>query len=127
MQEGTLSSIQVPDAAELVKNTQQVRKNHTPVPPEKGGVVPMRPGDPTPIKHVIYVVKENRTYDQVMGSLGKGNGDPSTNLFGDDSAPNMRQLARQFVTFDNFDAEKAAEKAADHNAALAGRKPADND
>jgi YVTN family beta-propeller protein len=55
-----------------------------------------------PIKHVIYVVKENRTYDQVFGSLGKGNGDPSLNLFGDDSATNSRALERKFVTLDNF-------------------------
>jgi len=63
------------------------------------------------IKHVIYVVKENRTYDQVFGNLGKGNGDPSLNLFGDDSAPNHRALARRFALFDNFyaDAEVSAD------------------
>jgi len=74
-------------------------------------VVPRRPGDPSPIKHVIYVVKENRTYDQVLGSLGKGNGDPALNLFDDASAPNIRGLAKQFVTLDNFNA--AAEISAD--------------
>ncbi len=42
---------------------------------------PGAPGDPSPIQHVIYIVKENRTYDQVLGDLGKGNGDPSLNLF----------------------------------------------
>ncbi len=74
-------------------------------------VIPLRPGDPSPIKHVIYVIKENRTYDQVLGSLGKGNGDPSINLFGDESAPNQRALAKQFVTLDNFyaDAEVSAD------------------
>jgi hypothetical protein len=51
---------------------------------------------------VIYIVKENRTYDQVFGSLGKGNGDPSLNLFGEESAPNQRRPARDFVTLDNF-------------------------
>ena len=63
------------------------------------------------IKHVIYVIKENRTYDQVFGSLGKGNGDPALNLFGEDSAPNHRALARRFVTLDNFyaDAEISAD------------------
>jgi hypothetical protein len=65
-------------------------------------VIPRRPGDHTPIKHVIYVLKENRTYDQVYGSLGKGNGDPELNLFGEESAPNHRELARRFVTLDNF-------------------------
>ena len=74
-------------------------------------VVPLHPGQDTPIKHVIYVVKENRTFDQVLGSLGKGDGDKSLNLFGDESAPNSRALARDFVTLDNFyaDAEVSAQ------------------
>lgn len=74
-------------------------------------VVPLHPGGPTPIKHVIYVVRENRTYDQVLGNLGRGNGDPTLNLFGDESAPNTRELSRRFVTFDNFyaDAEVSAQ------------------
>ena len=57
------------------------------------------------IRHVIYVIKENRTYDQVLGSIGKGDGDPSLNLFNDDSAPNHRELARRFTLFDNFYAD----------------------
>jgi YVTN family beta-propeller protein len=57
------------------------------------------------IRHVIYVVKENRTYDQVLGSLGKGDGDPGLTLFDDDSAPNHRELARRFTLFDNFFAD----------------------
>jgi len=75
-----------------------------------------RRGQPKPaalsaIKHVIYVVKENRTYDQVLGDLGKGNGDPSLTLFKDDTAPNQRELARRFATIDNFyaDAEVSAD------------------
>jgi YVTN family beta-propeller protein len=68
-------------------------------------VMPLAPGDPSPIQHVIYVVKENRTFDQVFGSLGQGNGDPSLNLFGEESAPNQRALARRFVTLDNFYAD----------------------
>ncbi|MFI1166079.1 beta-propeller fold lactonase family protein [Streptomyces sp. NPDC020801] len=76
-----------------------------------GAVIPRRIGERSPIEHVIYVVKENRTYDQEFGSLGKGNGDASLNLFGDDSAPNARALQRQFVTLDNFyaDAEVSAQ------------------
>src|SRR5262249_36117118 len=50
----------------------------------------------TPIQHILYVVKENRTFDQVFGSLGQGNGDPSLNLFGQESAPNQRALQRSF-------------------------------
>ncbi len=65
-------------------------------------VIPARPGDPTPIRHVIYIVKENRTYDQVFGDLKEGNGDPSLLLFEEKSTPNHRKLAREFVLLDNF-------------------------
>jgi YVTN family beta-propeller protein len=65
------------------------------------------------IHHVIYVIKENRTYDQVLGNLGKGDGDPSLTLFNDDSAPNHRELARRFTLFDNFYAD--ADVSADGN------------
>ncbi|HEX7287433.1 MAG TPA: bifunctional YncE family protein/alkaline phosphatase family protein [Candidatus Angelobacter sp.] len=54
------------------------------------------------IKHVIYIVKENRTYDQVLGDLEKGNGDPKLTLFPEPIAPNHHELARSFVTLDNF-------------------------
>ena len=57
------------------------------------------------IRHVIYVVKENRTYDQVLGDIGKGDGDPGLVLFDEDSAPNHRELARRFTLFDNFYAD----------------------
>jgi YVTN family beta-propeller protein len=108
---GTLSTIPVPDKQALQRYTRQVRDNDRFDNPNQNvgphDVVPTRPGDPSPIKHVIYIVKENRTYDQVYGSLGKGNGDPSLNLFGDDVAPNQRTLARNFVTLDNFYADGA--------------------
>ena len=61
-----------------------------------------RPGRPSPIEHVIYIIKENRTYDQVFGKLGKGNGDPALTLFDESAAPNHYKLAREFVLFDNF-------------------------
>ncbi len=67
-----------------------------------GSPIPSRPGDPSPIKHVVYIVKENRTYDQVFGDLKPGNGDPSLVLFGEDAGPNHRKLAREFVLLDNF-------------------------
>ncbi len=54
------------------------------------------------IKHVVYVIKENRTYDQVLGDLEKGNGDPSLCILPEPVTPNHHRLARQFVTFDNF-------------------------
>jgi YVTN family beta-propeller protein len=65
-------------------------------------VVVSKPGKPSPIRNVIYVIKENRTYDQVFGSIGKGNGDPSLTLFDESAAPNHYKLAREFVLFDNF-------------------------
>ncbi|HEX5494998.1 MAG TPA: beta-propeller fold lactonase family protein, partial [Mycobacteriales bacterium] len=109
MLKGTLSTIPVPDRRTLDRYTTQVGLNDGL--PEAAAVradraaeaiVPRHVGDPSPIKHVIYVVKENRTYDQELGSLGKGNGDPRLNLFGDDAAPNTRALARRFVDLDNF-------------------------
>ncbi|MDQ2775298.1 MAG: phosphoesterase [Acidobacteriota bacterium] len=54
------------------------------------------------IKHVIYIIKENRTYDQILGDLGRGNGDPSLTEFGESITPNFHQIARQFVDLDNF-------------------------
>jgi len=68
----------------------------------QGNPVPARPGDPSPIQHVIYIVKENRTYDQVLGGLGKGNGEASLTLFDEKASPNHHKLAREFVLFDNF-------------------------
>jgi len=109
MIEGTLSVLEVPSRDELARYTTTVRRNNDPA-KARQSVVPVRAGAASPIKHVIYVVKENRTYDQLLGSLGKGNGDPSTNLFGEESAPNTRELARRFTTIDNFyaDAEVSA-------------------
>ena len=55
-----------------------------------------------PIRHVIYVLKENRTYDQILGDLGVGNGDPSLTMYGEAITPNLHKLARQFGVLDNF-------------------------
>jgi DNA-binding beta-propeller fold protein YncE len=60
------------------------------------------PGGKNPIKHVIYVIKENRTYDQVLGDLKVGDGDPSLTLYGADITPNEHKLALQFGVLDNF-------------------------
>ncbi|MGB9609779.1 MAG: bifunctional YncE family protein/alkaline phosphatase family protein, partial [Bryobacteraceae bacterium] len=64
--------------------------------------IPNHPGDPCPIEYVVYIVKENRTYDQVLGDMKEGNGDPSLCLFGEDVTPNHHKLAREFVLLDNF-------------------------
>jgi YVTN family beta-propeller protein len=103
---GSVEKIPVPDARSLASYTRQVRLNNRvferaqPRPPWLGA-----------IKHVIYVIKENRSYDQVFGDLGKGNGDPAIDLFKDDSAPNHRALARRFSLLDDnyVDAEVSAD------------------
>ncbi|MEV0185636.1 alkaline phosphatase family protein [Streptomyces sp. NPDC050625] len=63
--------------------------------------VPLRLGDPSTIKHVFLLVKENRTYDQVFGDLPQGNGDPSLAQFGENVTPNQHALAKQFGLYDN--------------------------
>jgi YVTN family beta-propeller protein len=78
----------------LVLRNNRVRARRARKPPALGA-----------IRHVIYVVKENRTYDQVLGDIDKGDGDPGLVLFNDDSAPNHRELARRFTLFDNFYAD----------------------
>ena len=111
MIKGTLSTITAPQRErQLDRLTRQVSDNNDfgrgdDVRGRSGrgpAVVPRHVGDGSPIKHVIYVLKENRTFDQEFGSLGKGNGDPKLNLFGDESAPNLRNLQRRFSTLDNF-------------------------
>ncbi|MBM3735502.1 MAG: hypothetical protein FJW39_06910 [Acidobacteria bacterium] len=67
-----------------------------------GNPVPASPGGKSPVEHVIYIVKENRTFDQVLGDLGRGNVDPSLCLFPERVSPNHHKLAREFVLFDNF-------------------------
>jgi YVTN family beta-propeller protein len=102
---GSLSRIPVPSATTLATYTTQVKNNNafgkTPPAPPSGSVV----GNPSPIKHVIYVLKENRGYDQILGDLGRGNSDPSLTQWGEVISPNHHALARQFVTFDNYYAD----------------------
>jgi YVTN family beta-propeller protein len=117
MIDGTISQIAL-SSASLAVYTQQVVQNddfangssvRVAGQPDFS-VVPL-PGGTSPIKHVIYVIKENRTYDQQFGSLKDangnqlGNGDPTLNLFDDASAPNQRALAKQFEVLDNFFAD----------------------
>jgi YVTN family beta-propeller protein len=75
-----------------------------------GNPIPRKPGDATPIKYVLYIIKENRTYDQVLGDLKGTNGDPALTLFGEAVTPNHHTLAREFVALDNLycDAEVSA-------------------
>jgi hypothetical protein len=78
---------------------------------ERGSPIPARPGDPSPIRYAIYVIKENRTYDQVLGGIETGDGDPRLVLFGPDVTPNHHAIARRWVLLDNTyaDAEVSAD------------------
>ncbi|MBC7777042.1 MAG: beta-propeller fold lactonase family protein, partial [Phycisphaerae bacterium] len=64
--------------------------------------VPTNPGEPSSIKHVVYVIKENKKYDQVLGDFGKGNSDPRLVEFPNETTPNTHALAKQFVLLDNY-------------------------
>jgi YVTN family beta-propeller protein len=64
--------------------------------------IPAAVGRPSPIKHCVYIIKENRTYDQVLGDVREGNGDASLCLFPERVTPNEHAIARQFVLLDNF-------------------------
>ena len=117
---GTLSIISLPAAAtletQLKEWTAQAYRclpagsepSRNPV--SAGNPIPLKLGGASPIKYVFYIIKENRTYDQVLGDLKPGNGDPSIALFGESVTPNHHALAREFVTLDNFyvDAEVSA-------------------
>jgi 6-phosphogluconolactonase (cycloisomerase 2 family) len=70
--------------------------------PPDDNPIPRKLGEKSAIKHCIYIIKENRTYDQVFGDMKEGNGDPSLCLFGEKVTPNHHRLARQFVLLDNF-------------------------
>ena len=118
---GTLSILSAPGEAQLAAYTRQVYRN-APYTKERekmaegepGNPIPQRVGDPSPIKYVFYIIKENRTYDQVLGDLKEGNGDSSLCLFPEKITPNQHALAREFVLLDNF--YVAAEVSADgHN------------
>ena len=115
---GTVSVIPVPDDAALERYTARVYENvpytekkRLAVPFTGESAIPKRVGDKSPIEHVIYIIKENRTYDQVFGDIPEGNGDPNLTLFGVEITPNIHALAREFVLLDNLycDAEVSAD------------------
>lgn len=109
--QGSVSLVPLPSNRDLPRLSQTVYDNlrqeriaeslQPPRPGQPPRPIPERIGEPSPIKHVVYVIKENRTYDQVLGALGKGNGDPRLCIFGERITPNQHKLAREFVLLDN--------------------------
>jgi YVTN family beta-propeller protein len=110
MLQGALSIVPMPDSPALQAYTRRVLeltpyKELTRLAPAGAPVdspIPRRVGESSPIKHVFYVIRENRTYDQIFGDIARGNGDPSLTLFGEEITPNAHALARDFTQFDNF-------------------------
>lgn len=108
---GSLSLVPIPAARDLPALSETVSRNlrravitqaQLPARPQiQPRVIPERIGEPSRIKHVVYVIKENRTYDQVLGDLPAGNGDPALCIFGERITPNQHRLARDFVLLDN--------------------------
>jgi len=108
---GSISLVPVPKVSELPHLSVVVWNNYhreriagaflPPRPAERPRPVPERIGEPSMFKHVVYIIKENRTYDQVLGDLKEGNGDPSLCIFGERITPNQHQLVREFILLDN--------------------------
>jgi YVTN family beta-propeller protein len=108
---GTVSLVPLPGRRTLAKLSETVSRNlrreaiqASRLPPRAGvkpRPVPERIGEPSVFKHVIYVIKENRTYDQVFGDEARGNGRPDLCLFGEKITPNLHKIAREFVLLDN--------------------------
>jgi YVTN family beta-propeller protein len=115
---GTLSFIDIPNELKLKAYTKQVYAN-TPfnskttatAKGEVGNPIPRRIGEKSPIKYVFYIIKENRTYDQVLGDMTAGNGDTSLCIFGQKTTPNLHAIASEYALMDNFyvDAEVSAD------------------
>jgi DNA-binding beta-propeller fold protein YncE len=106
---GTLGIIDLPGPAQMARYSRQAYEC-SPLRPDEGvtaarprdNPIPGKVGEPSPIKHCIYIIKENRTYDQVFGDMKEGNGDPHLCLFPERVTPNHHRIAREFVLLDNF-------------------------
>ncbi|HNQ90462.1 MAG TPA: bifunctional YncE family protein/alkaline phosphatase family protein [Verrucomicrobiota bacterium] len=108
---GSVSLVPLPDRRALREQTRVVLANaraplieQARLPARSGQPprpVPERVGEPGVFKHVVYIIKENRTYDQVLGDVPEGNGDPSLCVFGEEVTPNQHKMVREFVLLDN--------------------------
>ncbi|HEX5229076.1 MAG TPA: YncE family protein, partial [Bryobacteraceae bacterium] len=111
---GTISIVPVPNSTALKTMTSQVFQNNhwdltQNIQSAAGGsaqtppvALPAKIGDPSLIKHVFLIIRENRTYDQILGDVAAGNGDPSLAVFGGKDTPNVHALVKRFPLFDNF-------------------------
>lgn len=106
---GSMSIIDEPNEQQLsvysqlvYQNSPYTKEKETQSKGEVGNPIPMKLGDASPVKYVFYIIKENRTYDQVLGDMKEGNGDPTLVLFGEKYTPNQHKLAKEFVLLDNF-------------------------
>ncbi|HEY3617279.1 MAG TPA: bifunctional YncE family protein/alkaline phosphatase family protein, partial [Candidatus Sulfotelmatobacter sp.] len=111
---GTVSIVPVPDREALETMTKQVvHNNHWDLeqnirsasggnPHTKPVAIPKKIGDPSLIKHVFLIIRENRTYDQILGDVAAGNGDATLAVFGGNVTPNAHELLKRFPLFDNF-------------------------
>jgi YVTN family beta-propeller protein len=108
---GSVSFVPLPKPRDLAGLSAQVYENYRrdritdaflkPRPGQPPRPVPERIGEPSTIEHVVYIIKENRTYDQVFGDLPEGKGEPSLCVFGDKITPNQHKFVRDFVLLDN--------------------------
>ena len=112
---GSVNVIPIPTDAELMAYTTSVARNdrltlkgreaEAALSARQGvpaRAVPQRPGEPSLIDHVVFIVRENRTYDQVLGDIGRGASDSSLTIYGKDVTPNAHALSNQFVLLDHF-------------------------
>ncbi|HLA84633.1 MAG TPA: alkaline phosphatase family protein, partial [Thermoguttaceae bacterium] len=109
---GTVSLIPLPSDESLAEHTKTVLANNRlsaarlaqmkPRADVAPRPVPERIGEPSVFKHVLYIIKENRTYDQLLGDMPEGEGEPGLCIFGEKITPNHHKLAREFVLLDNF-------------------------
>src|SRR6266566_5027033 len=99
---GSVSIVPAPDGTTLARYTREVYALSPYSNARLRGVAPDRLTARPPVRHVVYIIRENRTYDQVLGDLPQGNGDPRLAIFNDSITPNAHAIARRFVLFDNF-------------------------
>ena len=106
---GSIARLNIPSTLEKLPQLTQVVEHDNLLHADPGTIA--FAGGRNPIKHIIYVIKENRTYDQILGDLKSGDmrvgdGDPSLTMYGADITPNLHKLALQFGVLDNFLKEK---------------------